>query len=109
MQVEVHDFGRERNRLVVIDNFLPDAERYVDLAAGLAPFAPEAVTGYPGVRSQLSPGQPAAQYVQTMLHAAGPVITKAFGVTAYKIVEASFAIVAKRAAELTPLQKLPHR
>lgn len=108
MHVDVQDFGKEQNRLVVIDDFLRDAERYVDMAASLA-FAPETVTGYPGMRAQVSPGEPASFYVRAVLQAAGPVIAKAFDAAAYKIVEASFAIVTKRPSELTPLQRLPHR
>lgn len=109
MRAGVQEFGHERNRLVVADDFLPEPMRYVDMAAALAPFAPEVVTGYPGLRAQLSPGQPAEHYVQAVLKRAGPLIAKAFDAAAYQIVEASFAIVTKRPAELGPLQKLPHR
>lgn len=108
MKVEVHEFGYERNRLIVVDDFLPDAERYVEMAAAIAPFAPEAVTAYPGRRHQLTPDQPASQYVRTALETVAPAINHVFNARGFSIIEASFSIVTKRASELTPQQRLPH-
>lgn len=108
MNVEVHEFGYERNRLIVIDDFLPEAERYVEMAAAIAPFAPEAVTAYPGRRHQLTPDQPASQYVRTALETVAPAINHVFSARGFSIIKASFSIVTKRASELSPQQRLPH-
>ena len=109
MNVELHKLGNEKNPLVIIDDFLPDAERYVEMAAALAPFPVEAGTAYPGSRHQLRPDQPASAYVRAMLQTAAPVIDQAFDCAGFNIIEASFAIVTKRPSELKPLQRLPHR
>jgi hypothetical protein len=47
MNMIVHDFGKELNRLVVIDDFLPKVERDIEMAATLAPSAPERAMAYP--------------------------------------------------------------
>lgn len=109
MNVEIHHFGNEQNQLVVIDDFLPNVERYIDMAAALAPFPPEEASGYPGSRHQLTPDQPASQYVLAALQTAAPVINRAFEANGFSVVEASFAMVTKRPSELRPLQRIPHR
>lgn len=108
MNVEVHEFGNERNRLIAIDDFLPDAERYVAMAASFAPFASEEITAYPGLRQQLTPDLPAAQYVRAALETAAPAINRAFNARGFSVVEASFSIMTKRASQMTPQQRLPH-
>jgi hypothetical protein len=109
MKLAVHEFGNDKNRLVVIDDFLPYAERYIDMAAALAPFPTETVTGYPGLRLPLTPDLPASAYVRAVVQTAGPVIAEVFDAAGYQILNASFAIVTKRPSELNPLQRVPHR
>lgn len=108
MIVDVHEFGNEKNRLVVIDDFLPGAERAVDLAAAMAPFAAETITAYPGLRQQLSPDQPASRYVRAVLESAAPIINRVFAAAGFQVLEASFSIVTRRAEEMAPALRLPH-
>src|SRR5690349_14442975 len=109
MKVDVQDFGTEQNRLVVIDDFLPDAACYVDLAASLAPFPAEGTTAYPGQRLHVAPDQPASRYVLAALKAAAPVMQSAFNIDGVQILEATFSVLTQRPSDLTLVQRLPHR
>lgn len=109
MKIERCEFGAEKNRLIIIDDFLPDAERVVDAAARLAPFAPERDHAYPGLRHQLTPhDREGAAYVMTVLNTAGPVINETYGARSMRILAASFSIVTQAPAQLEPRQRLPH-
>ncbi len=109
MRIEPHELGTEKNRLLIVDDFLPDARQVVAFAARRAPFAPEKTTSYPGLRHQLTPDQPeGAAYVRAVLQAAAPAICGAFGARGFDIVEASLSIVTTRPPDLTPVQRMPH-
>ena len=109
MKIEPFEFGLEHNRLVVIDDFLSDAQGAVEIAKAIEPFAPERATAYPGLRHQLTPDQSqGAAYVRAVLAAAAPVVCRMYGVRSFDIVEASFSIVTRRPADLEPRQRLPH-
>lgn len=108
MDIKVEDIGQSRSRVVVIDDFLNEAARVVDIAAAATPFPPEDQTAYPGRRRQIGPGEPASAYVMGVLQKVAPVIGQAFGVSGFGIVEASFSMVTTPPDALSPVQRLPH-
>lgn len=109
MKIERHEFGTEANKLVIIDDFLPGAERIVEFAARLAPFPPEQNHAYPGLRRELTPDEPeGAAYVQAALRAAAPVIQEMYGAPRFQILAASFSIVTQLPSQLAPRQRSPH-
>jgi hypothetical protein len=109
MNVEPHEVGAERNRVIVIDDVLQNAWRAVDIAAAIAPFAPERAFAYPGLRHNLTPDhQAGAAYVRALVEASGPSILAAYGAPSLNIVAASFSIVTQSPAELKSAQRLPH-
>lgn len=108
MKVEVHEIGQSRSRVVVIDDFLKDAQKVVDAAAALAPFPPEADTAYPGQRRQIAPDDAASAYVVAALQAATPFIRDGFGAKSFAVVEASFSLLTTRPEALRAVQRVPH-
>lgn len=108
MDIRVEDIGQSGSRVVVIDDFLNEAARVVDIAAAATPFPPEGQTAYPGRRRQIGPGDPASAYVMGVLQKVAPVIGQAFGVSGFGIVEASFSMVTTPPDALSPVQRLPH-
>lgn len=108
MDVRVQHIGQTGARVVVIDDFLNEASRVVDMAAASTPFPPEGQTAYPGRRRQIGPGDPASPYVMGVLQKVAPVIGQAFGVSGFGIVEASFSMVTTPPDALSPVQRLPH-
>lgn len=108
MDVKVHEIGQSRSRVVVIDDFLSEAGRVVDLAAAMTPFPPEGETAYPGRRRQIYPNDAAAAYVMSSLKAAAPLIAEAFPSAGFRLLEASFSLVTTPPEALSAVQRLPH-
>ncbi|ADU14944.1 DUF6445 family protein [Asticcacaulis excentricus] len=108
MDVKVQHIGQTGARVVVIDDFLIEASRVVDMAAACMPFPPEGQTAYPGRRRHIGPGDPASPYVMGVLQKLAPVIGQAFDVSGFGIVEASFSLVTTPPDALSPVQRLPH-
>jgi hypothetical protein len=109
MKIERHEFGAEKNPIVIIDDFHPEPERAVEMAASLAPFPPVRDSGYPGLRHNLTPDhQEGARYARAVVEAAAPAISATFGEASLRIVAASLSVVTRRPAEVPPAQRLPH-
>ena len=109
MDVKLHEIGTDKSRVVVVDDLIPDARRYVDVAAAMAPYDPEAVKYYPGLRRRFVREDSAAwDYVSTVLTAASQFIGPAFNARGFVVNEASFSIVTRRPEQLQPLQRIPH-
>ncbi len=108
MGVNVHEIGHSRSRVLVIDDFLPEARRVVDLAAAMAPFPPEGETAYPGRRRQIYPNDAASRYVLAAMKVAAPVIGETFGCAGFGLLEASFSLVTTPPEALSTVQRLPH-
>ncbi|EGF93499.1 histidyl-tRNA synthetase, class IIA [Asticcacaulis biprosthecium C19] len=109
MDIQVHEIGVEKNRVVVIDDFLPDATRAVEAAAGLSPFPPETGTAYPGLRRVVTPAEIAADaYMVALLEQAAPFIGGVFDADAFDLLEASFSLVTRRREDLAVAQRVPH-
>lgn len=108
MKIQTHEIGAERNPVVIIDDFLPEPEQAIEIAARIAPFAPVKVGAYPGLRHQLSADQEGAAYVVAVLKAAAPLFMKTYSASAFAIHSASFSIVTQKPDELELRQRLPH-
>ena len=107
MQVDIHEIGQSKSRIVIIDNFLKDPNRIIDQAAALAPFPKEGTTAYPGQRRQLSPSDAVSAYIIEALQLASPLINEAFGPLT-SVIEASFSLLTTRPEALNSLQRIPH-
>ncbi len=109
MDIKAHDIGAEKNRVIVIDDFLDDPHSAVDAAAALAPYDPEKATYYPGLRRLITPADRAADaYVTEVLEKAAPFIGGGFDADSFDLTEASFSLVTHRPETLKPVQRLPH-
>jgi hypothetical protein len=104
MQHRVDRIGAEGAPVIVIDDFLRDADLLVDHAAAQA-FAPVTHRAYPGVRAAAP-----ALYLGAVHGFLRAMICEAFGFTGLEVggSECSYSIVTKRAAELHARQRMPH-
>lgn len=98
--VRVERHGAEAQPVVVIDGFA-DARRFVDDAAFLAfrPIGPH----YPGVRAPV-----AMPMLRDLLDRLAPIAAEVFAAHALEVVDAFYSLVTTPAAELAPIQRLPH-
>ena len=97
----VQYLGREREPLVVIDDFTGKVE---DLAGIGRTLAYEPVEGYPGIRSRIS-----SQYLAARSGLLRRILAEHFALPAGARVEScDFSIVSKRPEELTSGQRRPH-
>jgi hypothetical protein len=96
--------GTERSPVVVIENFLKDAEELA-VAAGTAAFRPVEGVVYPGTRAPL-PGR----YDATIRRYLASSIREIFGFGAAGIVrsQCDFSIVTVRPEDLQVVQRIPH-
>jgi hypothetical protein len=101
-RVTVRTIGREREPLVVIDDFAADPEA-LRAAAIAARFEP-AMHHYPGIRATLSDG-----YLPAQTPVIAGVLNELFGQSgALEVIDASFSIVTTARAALSVSQRLPH-
>ena len=101
-KVDVQEIGPEKEPLLIIENFAPQPEAWVKFA-GLQNFE-KLAPYYPGVRAPIS-GDYLALHVQPLL----PLLADVFGYkTGAKLVEVFYSIVTTPAANLAPLQRMPH-
>ena len=102
MKVSIEQIGREREPLVVIDDFAADPDALRAFAIG-AQFGP-AAHYYPGIRAPL-PGD----YLPTQLRGIATVLSDAFGWPGpVDVIDASYSIVTTPPADLAVGQRLPH-
>jgi hypothetical protein len=99
--LSVVEQGAEHEPVVVIDGFAADPERLVGDASFLAfrPIGPH----YPGIRAEVSPAM-----LDDLLAPLAPVVADVFGEPATDVIDAYYSLVTTRAAELAPIQRLPH-
>lgn len=109
MAAFVEEIGVERNRVLVVDDFMTEPKALIDQASAMAPFKAERDNYYPGLRRFItsSDGE-AGMHVERSLHALAPLMGQVFGIHAYQILRASFCLVTKRPEELGFWQRLPH-
>ena len=100
--VQVQPIGRERQPVLVIDNFVPDPRSLIDEAAQLQYTAIGA--HYPGIRA----GVPAAR-VRAFMAPIVDLLCETFECgTQLQVLEAYYSLVTTRPAALRPIQRLPH-
>lgn len=104
---EVHRLkvGREQRTVLCIDNFEMNGLKDLREAAANAEFGRPAGGHYPGIRAKLP-----RPYCERVVEAAIPLMRDAFdlGMFECEILDAAFSLVTIPAAELTPLQSVPH-
>lgn len=101
-KLTVHAFGREREPVVVIDDFTGDPARL--LAAGRAADYQPGGAAYPGIRAWAEPA-----YLDVRRDLMFAVMGRVFGFSRGIRCEVStFSLVTVPEAELSPLQRIPH-
>jgi Family of unknown function (DUF6445) len=109
VSVQTITFGPEQVPVLVIDNFLQEPERIIELAVDLAPFPRQEGHYYPGVRRRIIPQDGESfTYVDAVCKALAPLMYSTYGVSTYDIVDAGFSLITKRPDALTALQRIPH-
>lgn len=109
MAVKVEEIGQEKNRVIVVDDFMDEPHLLIEQAKAMAPFPNEGVTYYPGLRRLITANEPMTElHVNESLEALAPLIGQVFGIKGFMPEEASFSLVTKRPDELSPAQRLPH-
>jgi len=103
----VEEIGREKNRVLVVDDFLPDAEALIAQASALAPFDPHDGK-YPGVRRAFGLDDGPGLHVRQGLQSLAPLMGQVFGLHAFSVLRMGFHLVTMRADELNPWQRIPH-
>ena len=99
---QLHHVGRERQPVLVIDDFVPDPRALIDEAAQLqyTAIGPH----YPGLRACV----PAAR-VRAFLAPIVDLLCSTFGCgSQLQVLEAYYSLVTTRPAALRPIQRLPH-
>ncbi len=108
MKVDVHEVGRSKSKVIVVDDFLTHAQAAVDAAAALPVFPLEDRTAYPGRRHQIGPGDKASSCVVDILKTAGPLIQSHYDANNFRVFEASFSLVTTPPEAMSPRQRIPH-
>ncbi len=109
MSVQVIKVGEDQTPIVIIDNFVQEPQRIVDLAVDLAPFPSQKGHYYPGGRHRITPqdGETFA-YVQAICRGVAPIMSSVYGIVEYDILDAGFSIMTTPPEALQPLQTIPH-
>ncbi len=93
--------GRDAEPVIVIDDFAPAPERFIDDAGclRLAPIGDH----YPGIRALMPP-----RLVDPLLVPLASMIRETFGLDRCRIEEAYYSVVTTPPTALRPIQRLPH-
>ena len=109
MSVQCIRIGEEQTPIIVIDNFVQDPERIVELAVEMAPFPRQEGHYYPGRRRRIIPQDGESfEYVQAVCQAIAPLMQQVYGLPGYDILDAGFSLMTLKPNELQPLQTIPH-
>lgn len=104
--LQVNYFGQEQNPVVIFENFYPDPEQLLQLAADAPGFTAQASDYYPGIRKQIN-----GAYSQWVLNKLGTVIQQYFlptrEVNAH-ISLCAFSLAITPVHKLRPIQCVPH-
>jgi len=102
--IEVHEIGEEKQPLILVDNFLNDAEQLVAYADKNLQLTSTSDL-YPGVRATCPPS-----YMDFLIKHLGKLISSTFSISPQDMLdtESYFSIVATPPQLLHPLQRIPH-
>jgi hypothetical protein len=103
LRIEKLTLGREGAPLLVIDNFVAEPERLVKKAA-TAPFGAGG-RFYPGIRAKAPPS-----YEHFLIARLQPLLVEHFGLASreLRLTMCHFSLVTTAAAQLAPMQRIPH-
>jgi hypothetical protein len=105
---ELRRFGQSQSVVVIIDEFSGQLEHILELADSLAPYPPH-TNYYPGVRRVIARADHSANaYVEETCRQAAQFIGGAFCLDRFDLLEASFSMVTRLPADLSPPQRAPH-
>lgn len=108
MRPERQLIGQSSTPVLTVDGLGPEPAEVAALAGKLAPFPP-ATNNYPGLRRVLGESDGSAwDYVIELLQQATPFLAGAFDLDGFDLIEASFSLVTRHPAELSPVQRMPH-
>jgi hypothetical protein len=100
--------GNSKSPVVVIDGFSGTLDAILEIAERLSPY-PLHSNYYPGLRRLITRADKEADaYVVQTCERAGQFISGAFGIDRFDLLEASFSMVTKLPAALSPPQRAPH-
>lgn len=102
--LEVMEMGAERQKIVIVDNFINDPTSLIDYAVKRSPVS-RAAGLYPGFRS------PPPDLYQDVVHfLLGEIICENFGLSPSDIavVDSAYSLVATPREQLTAYQQIPH-
>ncbi len=111
MAIQVCEVGDEGRRVVIIDDFLAqaDADALVQQAATMAPFPEIETNYYPGLRRMILPEDGMAYaYVDLACEALAPIVREIYGVERFRVTEASFSLATLAARDTRLAQRVPH-
>ena len=109
MDIQLLELGNEANKVLVIDQLVPQPESIIGLASHLAPFPDVSSNFYPGMRHLITPQQTEAfEYVTKTCHLIAPYLSTHLGIGGFHIREASFSLVTQTPDKLQPIQCIPH-
>lgn len=103
--IDIVPIGAERVSLIQIDGATTDPQALVDFACDSVTFAAVADNLYPGLRAPMP-----LDYVRSMVTRLDPLIRRVHGLKTVRLARAEcfFSIVTTPAADLVPLQTVPH-
>ncbi|WBO20704.1 DUF6445 family protein [Sphingomonas abietis] len=100
--IRIEHIGRERQPIIIIDDFVPEPDR-MRTAAEALDYRPMG-RHYPGLRAEVP-----AHDIEAYLAPVQDLISHVFGYSRTpEIISAGYSIVTTRPADLTPIQRLPH-
>lgn len=109
MSLQTVRVGLEQTAIVIIDEFVQEPDRIVELAVDMAPFPSQEGHYYPGRRARIIPSDGEAfDYVRAICASLSGVMSSVYGVNKYDILDAGFSLVTKPPEALQPLQTIPH-
>lgn len=103
IRIEKRLFGREQATLLVIDNFIAEPDRLIKKAT-TAQFS-SGGRFYPGIRAKAPPS-----YEHFLTNRLQPLLAEHFGFSgsSLRLSMCHFSLVTTPAADLTPMQRIPH-
>lgn len=109
MEINVHEIGNSRTKVVVIDDFLPNPERILEIADAMRPFPEERDFYYPGVRRYFEDEDTAALlYMDELIKNCIPIFRDIYGANGLSLGSIGFSVVTTPPEELKPIQCSPH-
>lgn len=102
--VHRYEIGRERQPVLIVDDYLADPDSMVRYACDEVRFAPPS-SAYPGL---IAPAPP--PYVESLGYGLSDMISETFGVLieTADVLESFFGLVTTPPERLEPIQRLPH-